>query len=150
MKRTTATPLIGLFLVGVVVGYLVEIAAAALGMPVFVPPYTLPISLVCVSAVVVAFSIPIRRAVRGKSKEPTNPFRALRVVVLAKASSLTGAVLVGVGVGVIGYLLSRSVMPQVSSLWLAGAAAVGALVLMVAGLVAEFLCTIPPEKDGQA
>ena len=150
MKRTTATPLIGLFLVGVVVGYLLEVAAAALGMAVFVPPYTLPISLVCVSAVVIGFSIPIRRAVRGKSKAPTNPFRAMRVVILAKASSLTGAVLVGVGVGVIGYLLSRSVMPQVSSLWLAGAAVGGAVLLMVAGLVAEFLCTIPPDEDGRA
>ena len=150
MKRTTATPLIGLFLVGVVVGYLLEVAAAALGMAAFVPPYTLPISLVCVSVVVIAFSIPIRRAVRGTTTAPTNPFRALRVVVLAKASSLTGAVLAGVGCGVVGYLLSRSVLPQASSIWMAGFAAAGALILMVAGLVAEFLCTIPPDDDGGA
>ncbi len=149
MKRSTASPLIGLFLVGLVLGFLLEVAAAAFGLAAFVPPYTLPISLVCVSIVVVAFSIPIRRAVRGKSAVPTNPFRAMRVVILAKASSLAGAVLAGVGCGVIGYLLSRSVLPQPATMWMAGATAVGALVLMVAGLVAEFLCTIPPDKGGR-
>lgn len=149
MKRTTATPLIGLFLVGGVVFYLLEVAAAALGIAVFVPPYTLPVSLVGVSAVVLAFSIPIWRAVRGKSAEPTNPFRAMRVAVLAKASSLAGAVLAGAGCGVIGYLLSRSVVPQAASVWMAGTAALGALLLMIAGLVSEFLCTIPPKKGDQ-
>jgi hypothetical protein len=45
------------------------------------------------------------------------------------------------------YLLSRPVVPSLGSVWQDVAAIVGAIVLLVAGLVAEHLCTIPPTDD---
>ena len=42
-------------------------------------------------AIVVALALPIRRATRGTLAAPVNPFWALRIAILAKASSIVGA-----------------------------------------------------------
>ena len=147
MKRTRPTPLIGLGVAGLVIGFLVELAAAGSGIAVFIPPLSLPITLVAIAVIVIAFAIPIRRATHSKTRTRIDPFRAMRVAVLAKACSLSGALLTGSGIGVLAYLLSRSVLPASGSIWLAVAATVGAAILLAAGLVAEYLCTLPPEDD---
>lgn len=147
MKRTHPTTLVALGLVGIVVGYLIELAAAAAGAAVFVPSISLPVTLVIVAALVVALALPIHRAVTGKSRRRVDPFRAMRTAVLAKACALAGAVLTGYGGGVLLYLISRSVLPASTSIWAAVAAAGGAVILLVAGLVAEFFCTLPPDDD---
>jgi hypothetical protein len=41
------------------------------------------------------------------------------------------------------------VLPAVGSITMAFATALGALVLLVAGLVAENMCTIPPDEPDQ-
>ncbi|MFC6356763.1 DUF3180 domain-containing protein [Luethyella okanaganae] len=147
MRRTHATSLIVFGLVGVVIGYLVDTAAAASGLPVLVPPLSLPFTLVAIGAIVVLLAVPIRRAVKGTSKTRIDPFRAMRVAVLAKASSLSGVLLAGGGIGILLYLLSRSIVPALGSIWLAIATVLGAVVLLVAGLVAEHFCTLPPGDD---
>ncbi|MET0784275.1 MAG: DUF3180 family protein [Leifsonia flava] len=147
MTRTHPTTLIALALVGLVVGYLVELGTAATGRAVFVPPLSLPIALVAIAAVVIGFAVPIRRAVTGRSKERINPFRAMRVAALAKASSLAGALLLGGGLGVLVYLLTRTAIPGLGSIWMAVASAVAAALLLAAGLIAEYFCTIPPSGD---
>jgi hypothetical protein len=149
VKRTRATPLIGLAVGGIVVGFLLEIGAAATGAAILIPPLSLPVTLVVIAAIVVGFAIPIRRATHGKSKRMIDPFRAMRVAVLAKASSLSGALLAGWGLGILVYLVTRSVLPATSAIWLSVAAAVGGVVLLVAGLVAEYLCTLPPPEDDE-
>jgi len=149
VKRTRATPLIGLAVVGIVVGFLLEFGAAATGIAILIPPLSLPVTLVVIAAIVVGFAIPIRRATRGNSKTMIDPFRAMRVAVLAKASSLSGALLAGWGLGILVYLVTRSVLPASSAIWLAVAATVGGVVLLVAGLVAEHLCTLPPPEDDE-
>ncbi|MGJ4844868.1 DUF3180 domain-containing protein [Leifsonia sp. Le1] len=149
MKRTTPVPLIVLGVVAAVAGFLIELALAGSGLAVFVPPLTLPITLVAVSIIVVAFAVPIRRAVRGRNARPIDPFQAMRIVVLAKACSLSGALLTGLGAGLLVYLLSRAVIPAGGTIWLTVSTTVGAIVLLIAGLVAEYLCTIPPDdKNG--
>lgn len=147
MTRTHATTVIALGLLGVVVGYLLELAAAASGAAVFVPPLSLPITLVAIAGFVVILAVPIRRAVTGASKVRIDPFRAMRVAVLAKSSALAAAVLLGAGLGILAYLLTRSATPAVSSIWLAVAMAVGAAIMLAAGLVAEYFCTLPPGDD---
>ncbi|GAB3574549.1 hypothetical protein GCM10027406_04750 [Leifsonia lichenia] len=149
MKRTSPVSLIVLGVVAAVAGFLVELALSGAGLAVFIPPLTLPITLVAVSIIVVAFAVPIRRATRGRSSRAIDPFQAMRIVVLAKACSLSGALLTGLGAGFLAYLLSRAVIPTGSAVWLTVAATIGAAVLLIAGLVAEFLCTIPPDdKNG--
>lgn len=146
MNRTRPTPLIALGLLGFVLGLLVEIAAAASGRAIIVPPVTLPLTLVVVGIVVVTLAWPIRQVIRGRGRR-VDPFRAMRIAVLAKASSLCGALLLGAGLGIVGFILTRSVVPAVASLWLATATAIGAGLLLVGGLVAEKFCTLPPDDD---
>ncbi|WP_434318581.1 DUF3180 domain-containing protein [Leifsonia sp. P73] len=148
MNRTRPTSLIGLGVLGLVVGFLGELAASGTGVAVFIPPLTLPITLVAVAIIVVAFAVPIRRAVRGRSSRRIDPFQATRIVVLAKACSLSGALLTGAGAGILIYILTRDVLPASNAVLLTALGTAGAVVLLVAGLVAEFFCTLPPDdKD---
>ena len=87
------------------------------------------------------FALPIRRAITGRSSEPIDPFRAVRVAMLAKASSVVGAVLAGIATGLLVFLLTRPVAPVGSTVAVIATLA-GSLVLLVAALVAEHLCTI--------
>lgn len=145
MKRTSPAPLIGLFLVGGVVAYLMELIVQSRGGFIFVPPITLAVTLMCVAVVAVLLAIPIRRTVTGKRKEPVDPFYAARVLALAKASSYAGALLVGLGAGVLVYLLARPIAPGGAMLLNVGAQVACAAVLVAAGLIAEWLCVLPPE-----
>ena len=148
MNRTRPTSVIGLGVLGLVVGFLGELAAAGAGLAVFIPPLTLPITLVAVAIIVVAFAIPIRRSVRGRSSRRIDPFQATRIVVLAKACSLTGALLTGAGAGILIYILTRDVLPASNAVLLTSLGTAAAVILLVAGLVAEFFCTLPPDdKD---
>ncbi|MEF2977071.1 DUF3180 domain-containing protein [Subtercola sp. YIM 133946] len=148
MKRTRPLTLVLLGIVGGVVGFFVEIALASSGQPIISLPISLSITLVAAGAIVVVLAVPIARAIRGTNPNPINPFRAMRIAVLAKASSMVGALIAGVGLGVVIYLLSRAVVPAVASLWLAIAATIAGAILLACGLVAEKLCTLPPEdKD---
>lgn len=149
MKRTRPTSLIGLAVLGLVVGFLGELAASGMGAAVFIPPLTLPITLVAVAIILVAFAVPIRRAVRGRTSRRIDPFQAMRIVVLAKACSLSGALLIGAGIGIIAYIVTRDVLPSSNALVLTALGTAGAIVLLVAGLVAEFFCMLPPDDDDE-
>jgi uncharacterized membrane protein len=147
MKRTHPTPLVALGLAGLVVGFLVELAATAWSAPIIVPPVTLPLALVLIAVILVSLAWPIRQATRGRATKRVDPFRAMRVALLAKASSLSSALLLGVGLGIVVFILTRSVVPAVTSLWLAIGMALGAVILLAGGLVAEHFCTLPPDDD---
>jgi hypothetical protein len=147
MKRTQPTPLIALGLAGLVIGFLVELAATAWSSPLIVPPVTLPLALVLIAAVLVGLAWPIRQATRGRSTRRVDPFRAMRVALLAKASSLSSSLLLGIGLGIVAFILTRSVVPAVTSLWLAIGMALGAVILLAGGLLAEHFCTLPPDDD---
>ncbi|WP_295127082.1 DUF3180 domain-containing protein [uncultured Leifsonia sp.] len=147
MRRTRPTSLIGLGVLGVVIGFLAELASSGMGVAVFVPPLTLPITLVAVAIIVVAFAVPIRRAVRGRSSRRIDPFQAMRIVVFAKACSLSGALLTGAGSGILLYLLTRDVLPASNAIVLTALGTAGAIILLIAGLIAEFFCTLPPDGD---
>jgi hypothetical protein len=96
---------------------------------------------------VVVLALPIRRLTRGKAAQPIDPFYSTRVLVLAKASALSGALVAGFGAGVLVYLLSRSVAPGVGSVAQAVATIVGSVALLAGGLIAEHMCWIPPNSD---
>jgi len=147
MKRTHASPLIALGLAGLVAGFLIELGAAAAGWPIIVPPVTVPLALLLITVILLVLAWPIRQATRGKSARRVDPFIAMRVALLAKASSLSGSLMLGVGLGVTAYLLTRSVVPAVASVWLAIGMALSAAVLLVGGLIAEHFCTLPPDDD---
>jgi O-antigen ligase len=148
VNRTRPVPLVLFAAAGAAAVWLLEIALLSNGRPAAVPPTTLALALAVIGILDLALAIPIRKAVRDRTRSRIDPFYATRVAVLSKASSLAGALALGVGVGILIFLLTRSVL-AVGSVLLAGATVVGAIVLLVAGLVAEYFCSIPPDDDDQ-
>ena len=110
---------------------------------------SLPILFVVLSAVLIGFAVPIARAKRGTSRARVNPFRAMRVALLAQASSLVGALSGGFAVGLGAYLVTRPISPQLGSLGAVVATIAAGLILVGAALVAENLCTIRKDDDDE-
>ncbi|WEG09215.1 DUF3180 domain-containing protein [Microbacterium horticulturae] len=147
MKRTGAASLIVAAVLGGGAGYLFDQLLTSAGRPTFTPQISLPILLVALGVIVVLLALPIRRATQGKADAPVNPFHAVRIAMLAKASSLVGAVFTGVSLGLLLFLLTRPAEPSVGSLGALIGTAVGAVLLLVGGLIAEHLCTIRKDDD---
>ncbi|MEV1131689.1 DUF3180 domain-containing protein [Agromyces sp. NPDC049794] len=145
MRRTHPSAIIAFTLAGVVLGYLGDLATVSTGGKAIVPPISLPVTLTGVAIMVVALAWPIRRAVKGKTTKHLDPFRAMRTAVLAKACSLSGALVLGFGIGITLFLVTRSVLPSAETVWLALGTAIGAALLLAGGLIAEHFCTLPPD-----
>lgn len=145
MKRTSALTLAVFAVAGLALGVLVQVWLAQSGQPGVRPPLTLAIGLSLIGLVDIALAWPIRKVAKGTAKARVDPFYATRVVVLAKASSITGALLAGAAAGFALYLLSRT-MPPVGSIGFFISMFAGAVVLMVCGLVAEHMCKLPPDE----
>ena len=146
MRRTSFGIVLILVVVAAVAGYLIELALVTNGGHAFAPPISLPITLTAIAIVIVALAVPVRRSVTGKRKDRLDPFYAVRVAVLAKSSSLTGAILTGLGAGIIVHTLSLPII-NIELLGRGIAQTVGAALLLAAGLVAERMCTVPPDKS---
>lgn len=93
--------------------------------------------------------LPVRRFLRGRGRKPLNPIRAMRTLVLAQASALTGALVTGWYAGQALVLLPDVDVPSQRSLVLTLAAlAVGGVLMVVAGLAVQAMCRVdPPEPD---
>ncbi len=149
MKRTGPGVLVGAAVLGIVAGFVLDTALSSAGRPTFAPAVTLPILLLLVGGAVIALAIPIRRATRGLATTAVNPFRALRIAILAKASSIVGAAVGGVAVGLLLFLFTRPVTPSVGSMGTTIATAICGGILVAAALVAEHLCTIRKDDDDE-
>lgn len=145
MKRTSAGLLVVVALLGAGVGFLVDQVLTATGRATFTPSPLLPVLLLVIAVAALALAWPVRRSVRTGVR--IDPFRALRAVTLARASSLFGAIMAGFGGGLLVFLLSRPVAPQVGSTVAMIALIASSVVLVVAALVAEQLCTLPKDPD---
>lgn len=148
MKRTSPAVLAIAAAIGAVLGFAVDQLLTGAGRATFTPSLLLPVLLVLLAAATVLFALPIRRATRGAGGTQVDPFRAVRIVMLAKASSIVGAVMSGLAAGLLAFLLTRPVTP-VGSVGAVIAALVSGVVLLAAALVAEHLCTIRKDDDDE-
>jgi hypothetical protein len=147
MTRTRPGPLVALAVIGTVVGFLLQIALAAASLPKLRVEYTFAVTIGLIALVIVILAVPVYRATHGPLRQPVDSFYATRVVALAKASSLAGALLVGLGLGLALDLLIRS-STTTGDLVARDLSTLGsAILLLAAGLVAEFLCRVPPQDD---
>lgn len=146
MTRTKAPLVIVLTVIGAIGGFLVQLALGAFGFQKLLPEFTLAITLVLIAIVVVALAVPIRRATRGPVRRRVDPFYATRVVVLAKACAAAGALLSGAAAGLLVELLVRPVSAS-EALWRMLAMLVASVLVLIAGLIAETLCIVPPDDD---
>ncbi|WP_308492665.1 DUF3180 family protein [Microbacterium terrisoli] len=149
MKRTHPASLIVAAVLGVGAGFVLDQVLTAAGRSSFTPMVSLPVLLAAVGVVVVLLAVPIYRATHGSSSAPINPFHAVRIAMLAKASSLVGAVFGGLGLGLLLFVLTRPADPSVGSVSALIATVLCAAVLIAAGLVAEHLCTIRKDDDDE-
>lgn len=147
MRRTSPVVLVLLAAAGGGIGYLIDHLLTVGGRATFAPSEFLPVLLLLLAAAVLALAWPVRRSVRGQSRTRIDPFRATRAATLARASSLLGALMAGFGSGLLVFLLSRPVGPQVGSVVAMAALVASSLVLVVAALVAEQFCTLPKDPD---
>ncbi|GAB6856390.1 DUF3180 domain-containing protein [Microbacterium xylanilyticum] len=150
MKRISPGLLLVLALAGAAVGFLLDHALTTAGRPTFTPSIVLPIFLALLAIAVLALAWPIRRSTRSATRRRVDPFRAVRIAMLARASSLVGAVITGFGAGLGAYLLSRPITPPIGAII---ATAAAALVLTIAAVIAESFCMLPGngphDPDGQ-
>ncbi len=146
MKRTRVTTILVVAVLGAAAAAFIEVALAKNGLPIFKLYITYGITLAVIGGIVVSMAVPIWRMTRTTTAPRVDPFYATRVVMLAKACVITGALGVGVAAGVLAYLLTRSVIgptPVAQTI----TTIVGAGVLLAGGLIAERLCSIPPSDD---
>jgi hypothetical protein len=127
------------------------------GRTVFIAPASLVFTLPSIAILLAAFAWPMVRYRRDlasalKATEPkpvkrVDPFYAVRVLGLAKASAFTSSAIMGWQIGVLIYLLSRPA--QVSgAIARTIEAGIGALVLLVVALIVERFCRLPNEAQG--
>ncbi len=143
MKRTSGASLVTAVGVGVLVGFILDATLTALALPTLTPSLMLPIMLLLLGAGVLAWAWSIRKDVRA-GKRP-DPFRAVRAVALAKASAVLGALMAGFAGGLASFVFTRPVAPSGESLAILIATAVSAIGLMIAALLAESFCVLPPD-----
>ena len=147
MSRTRPGPLVALVVLGTVVGFLLQIGLAAASLPKLRVEYTFAVTIALIALVIVVMAVPVYRATHGPLRQPIDYLYATRVVALAKASSLAGSLLTGLGLGLSLDLLIRS-STTTGDLVARDLASLGAaILLLVAGLIAEFLCRVPPQDD---
>jgi hypothetical protein len=147
VKRTSPAVLVTATVLGAGAGFLLDQLLTSTGSATFTPMVSLPILLALLGALTLALAIPVRRATRGRSRVPLDPFRAVRVAMLAKAASVVGAVIGGIGVGLLIFLLTRPVIPSIGSMGTIIATIVACVALVAAALIAENLCTIRKDDD---
>ncbi|GAA0964197.1 DUF3180 domain-containing protein [Frigoribacterium faeni] len=147
MKHTRPATLIGLGVVALAVGFVLDSILVANGQAAIVPPVPLGLVLLAIGGIVVSMAVPVRKVARGTSTERIDPYYATRVLLLAKASSLSGALFGGAAGGVLLFMLTRGVSVALGSLVPTIIAVVGGLALLAAGIVAERMCTVPPGDD---
>lgn len=137
-------------------GFFLASLLVSRGQQVPVSPTNLLLTLAAIATVILGLSIPIwryRTSLKEANKRPkrVDPFYAVRVLLLAKASSIAGSLFAGWHIGVVLYQLSGQVVVQV--LVLANAMGVFAsFALIIASLVTEQICRLPedptPDPDG--
>lgn len=150
MRRTSAATIAVVAVIGGAVAWLLQVGLVSNGAPSFIPPLSLWAALFLVAIALLALGWPVRRWVKGRARRRVDPFYAMRVLVLAKASSLTGALLLGAGLVLVVYAVSRTGSAATPAFAPSVVTCVAALVLGVAGIVVEGWCRIPPDDPSVA
>ncbi|MEH0824956.1 MULTISPECIES: DUF3180 domain-containing protein [unclassified Micromonospora] len=89
------------------------------------------------------------RIERRPGRDPVNPLLVARFVVLAKASSLAGAIFTGFYAGLTAWLFLEDTNAAMDDRPAAGAGLLAALALTVAALWLERACRVPAQEDDE-
>lgn len=145
MKPTRLPVLLLAVLVAAAFGYLLAETAYAQIPPL---PALAPVSLVLLAVVEAGMAYVVRGKVRGRTGgRPMHPLQIARAAVLAKASSLGGALIAGVYGGIFLWTFGRrgEVATYGDDARVSGLAAGASVLLVIAALVLERACRTPDD-----
>lgn len=110
-------------------------------------PWTAAIGLLLVACLVYSAALPVRRMLRGGPRaRPVHPLRAARAAVLGKATAYAGALVLGWYLAwVIVLVPDLDVDARQTQALRAAVTALAALLASAAGLLAEWMCRVPPD-----
>ena len=149
MRFTRARDLV---LVGVITAVVVNVLLL-IGYDSLPPLPTLAGGTLLVLAVLeLGFALVLRpRLARKAGTRPVPPLQAVRVVALAKASSLLGAIMAGAALGALVYVLPKRAQLTVAAHDTTSAviALISAAALIAAALWLEYCCRAPEDPDDQ-
>lgn len=147
MRPTRIPVLLLALLLASAAGYLLAETAYSQIPPL---PALAPVSLVLLAVVEGAMAWVVRGKVRGRAAgRPMHPLQIARAAVLAKASSLGGALVGGVYGGLFVWTFGRrgEVATYGDDARVSGLSAGAALALVVAALLLERACRTPTDRD---
>ena len=156
MKPTKLSVVLVIVFGVAVVSFLAVRLLVANGMAVPASPTNLLVTLAAIAVILLALTIPIWRYkasltqyTKGPRPKRVDPFYAVRVLLLAKASAITGSGFVGWHLGAMIAQLSLPVS-FTAALLQNSFGLVASVVLTIAAIVAEQICRLPDEpKDNQ-
>ena len=149
MRPTRWSTLLALLVVTGSLGWL--LADRAYGDLVALPTAA-PVTAGLIAVFELGLSRVVWRKVRGDGAgRPMHPLQVARAAALAKASSPAGALLGGFYGGFFVWVVRRTELRAAAhDAWVAGLSALSCLVLVVAALLLERACRIPPDRDEMA
>ena len=144
MRATKAGDLVPAGAIGALIGYL-GCRLLYGSLPPLPTLAGVTLLVLAIGEAVLGYSL--RSRIRGKSKKPVQALTAARSVALAKASSLLGSIMLGVWLGVLGYVLPESsrVAAAKADVPSAIVGAACAAVLIGAALWLEHCCRTPDD-----
>lgn len=134
-------------IVGAGVGFLLQTYRSGVGQPPFSPPFSLPASLLVMSLILIVLARRLKRATDETRTTTVNPFHAVRLLAAAWAAQFTGALFAGFGVGLAATIIGRVSQLAVQVWAPVGLTALSGAVLVVAGVITERMCRIPPNDE---
>ncbi len=154
MKPTKVLTLIVWVVPTATAGYLVSRVTTSNGGQVPVTPINLILTLVAIAIILAGFAVPMlryRRELAAQLKNSAtprpkrlNPFYAVRLLLLAKATAISGALFAGWHIGVIWMQISSPV--TTASIWQNVGGLVASIVMVVVAWIVERICRI--KDDG--
>ena len=151
MKPTKVSQVLVVVFSVTVLSFLAVRLLVANGMAVPASPTNLLVTLAAIAVILLALSVPIWRYkssltqyTNGPRPKRVDPFYAVRVLLLAKASAITGSGFVGWHLGAMIAQLSLPVS-FTAALLQNSFGLVASLVLTVAAIVSEQICRLPDE-----
>ncbi|MFM7014638.1 MAG: DUF3180 domain-containing protein [Actinomycetota bacterium] len=123
------------------------------GYPVALSPFNFSLTLIAIAAVIALLGIPLWRY-RTALKRPNvssrpkrvDPFYAVQVLLLSKATSISGSIFVGWHLGLLLYQLFSPIV-VLDALGRNLFAFIAALLMVVSGFVTELVCRLPDSGD---
>lgn len=154
MKPTKVISLLVATIVATAITFVIVKAVIANGGSVPVAPNNLLISIPSIAVIELLAAIPVFRyrreltkfATGGKRPKRIDPFYAVRILALAKATSISGSLFAGFAISLVILQATLPVLPD--SIWLNVVALIESIVLVVAAIIIERACKLP--EDGEA